>query len=81
VKANEHQIGGTHYAENAIQPWDFIIANNLGYLEGTAIKYLCRWKSKGGVQDLKKAKHFIEKAIEVAELQELKKEHDGKLII
>jgi hypothetical protein len=65
MSANDKQIGGTHYGKNAIQPWDFIIANNIGYLEGSAIKYLCRWKDKGGVNDLRKAIHFIEKAIEV----------------
>jgi hypothetical protein len=65
MSANDKQIGGTHYGKNTIQPWDFIIANNIGYLEGSAIKYLCRWKNKGGVDDLRKAIHFIEKAIEV----------------
>jgi hypothetical protein len=64
MSANDKQIGGTHYGKNVIQPWDFIIANNIGYLEGSAIKYLCRWKNKGGVDDLRKAIHFIEKAIE-----------------
>lgn len=49
----------------AIQPWDYITSNNLGYLEGTAIKYLSRWRSKNGIEDLRKAIHFIEKLIEV----------------
>jgi len=65
VSANDEQHGGSHYKDKAIQPWDYIIANNLGYLEGCAIKYLSRWKEKGGIQDLQKAKHFIEKIIEV----------------
>lgn len=62
-KANSKQVGGTHY-QGAMQPWDFIISNNLGYLEGTAIKYLARWRKKNGVEDLRKAIHFIEKLIE-----------------
>ena len=62
-KANNKQIGGDHY-KGAMQPWDFIISNNLGYLEGTAIKYLARWRKKNGVEDLRKAVHFIEKLIE-----------------
>ena len=65
-KANDVQFGGDHY-QIPIQPWDYIIANNIGYLEGTAIKYLSRWKRKNGLQDLYKAKHFIEKLIEVEE--------------
>ena len=64
MSANSKQIGGTHY-QGAIQPWDFITSNNLGYLEGTAVKYLARWRKKNGIEDLRKAIHFIEKLIEV----------------
>jgi hypothetical protein len=62
--ANTNQVGGSHYAAKAIQPWDFIIANNIGYLEGNIIKYLSRWKDKGGIEDLKKAQHYLQKLIE-----------------
>lgn len=58
------QIGGDHY-KKSIQPWDFIIANDLGFLEGNIIKYITRWKDKGGVEDLQKARHYIDKLIEV----------------
>ena len=64
MSANEKQIGGNHY-KASIECWDFILANNLGYLEGTAIKYLTRYKKKNGVEYLKKAIHFIEKLIEI----------------
>ncbi len=64
--ANEQQVGGAHYAVKAIQPWDFILANNIGYMEGNIIKYLSRWKDKGGVEDLKKAQHYLQKLIEVS---------------
>ena len=64
IRANEKQVGGAHYAAKAIQPWDFIIANNLGYLEGNIIKYVSRWKDKGGIEDLKKAQHYMQKLIE-----------------
>lgn len=60
---NEKQVGGDHY-KIAIQPWDYIIANNLGYLEGNVIKYVSRHAKKNGVQDLEKAKHYLEKLIE-----------------
>jgi hypothetical protein len=65
ANANDKQVSGTHYKKNAIQPWDYVAANNLGYFEGSAVKYLTRWKSKGGVADLEKAVHFIEKLIEL----------------
>jgi hypothetical protein len=64
MTANATQTGGTHY-QVSIQPWDYIIANNLGYLEGNVIKYVTRYKNKGGVEDLKKAQHYLAKLIEV----------------
>lgn len=59
-KASSKQIGGNHYKGFAIQPAEFCYKNNIPYLEATAIKYLCRWKDKGGIQDLDKAIHFIQ---------------------
>lgn len=68
VKANDIQIGGEHYKQfKGYEPWDVITAWDLGYLEGTALKYISRWKHKGGVEDLKKAIHFLQKKIEVVE--------------
>ena len=63
MSAND--TGPGHYKDKPMQPWDFIVANNLGYLEGKVIKYVSRWRQKGGVEDLRKAKHYIEKLIEV----------------
>jgi hypothetical protein len=65
IRANEQQVGGAHYADKAIQPWDYIVANNLGYLEGNVVKYVSRWKDKGGVEDLKKAQHYLAKLLEL----------------
>jgi hypothetical protein len=65
--ANDVQVAGTHYKDKAIQPWDYIIANKLGYLEGNIVKYISRWEVKGGVDDLKKAQHYLAKLIEVTE--------------
>ena len=64
VKASDKQVGGSHYKKFKIQPAEFCYANGIPYLEATAIKYLCRWKDKGGIQDLEKAKHFIDLLIE-----------------
>jgi hypothetical protein len=65
--ANAVQVGGEHYKDKHIQPWDYIVANNLGYLEGNIIKYVSRWKDKNGVQDLRKAQHYLQKLIETTE--------------
>jgi len=59
------QVGGDHYIDKGIQPWDYIIANNLGYLEGNIVKYVSRWEAKGGIDDLRKAQHYLAKLIEV----------------
>ena len=61
------QIGGTHYSDLAIEPIDFITANNLGFCEGNVIKYISRWKAKNGVEDLKKARWYIDFLIESIE--------------
>lgn len=65
MKANEQQVGGRHYIEKAIQPWDYIVQNDMGYLEGCIVKYVSRYKEKGGVEDLIKASHYLDKLIEV----------------
>lgn len=59
------QEGGGHYKSMKIQPVEFIHANNIPFIEGAVIKYLCRHKNKNGVEDLKKAKHFIDLLIEL----------------
>lgn len=65
MKADDKQISGNHYKEMSIQPWTYVHANNLGYFEGSAIKYITRWRSKGGIADIQKAIHFLEKLIEL----------------
>jgi len=62
---NQVQHGGDHYKKQVIQPWDYIAANQLGYFEGNVVKYVSRWKDKGGVEDLRKARHYIDKLIEL----------------
>lgn len=60
----ETQIGGSHYVTMAIQPAEYIYRNGIGFCEGAAIKYLSRWRGKGGIEDLRKARHFIDMLIE-----------------
>ena len=59
----DKQVAGTHY-QKAIQPWDIISEWKLDFWEGNVVKYILRWKDKDGVQDLKKAKHYLEYLIE-----------------
>lgn len=58
--ALDTQVGGNHYKDLKIQPVEYIYANNIGYFEGNVIKYITRWRAKGGNADLLKAKHYIE---------------------
>jgi hypothetical protein len=64
MKSFKKQVGGNHYKNYKIQPVEFIIKNNIGFVEGNIIKYVLRFKEKGGVQDLEKAKHYIELLID-----------------
>jgi hypothetical protein len=66
------QVGGDHYTKHAIQPVEYIWANGLGFSEGNVIKYMTRWRDKGGIKDLRKAAHHINLLIEWAEKQEAK---------
>lgn len=58
------QYGGEHYKDMAIQPSEFIVRNGLGWYEGNAVKYICRHKMKNGKQDLEKAIHYLELALD-----------------
>jgi replicative DNA helicase len=62
--ANHKQIAGSHYVNKPIQAWDFIHRNGIGYLAGNVIKYVSRYDAKGGLEDLQKARHYIDKLIE-----------------
>ena len=67
TKALDTQVGGNHYKDMAIQPLEYIMANNLSYCEANVVKYISRWKSKGGVEDLRKVKHYIDLLIDNAQ--------------
>lgn len=63
------QVGGSHYKSMKIQPVEFILANDLGFCEGNVVKYICRYKQKGGVQDLNKVIHYAQLLIKSLEEQ------------
>lgn len=66
MSANDRQIGGEHYKNKGYEPWDFT-ADMLGgcFFLGNANKYITRWRAKNGLEDLQKASHYLEKAIEL----------------
>ena len=68
------QVGGDHYLKLAIKPMEYSMANNLNACQHTAIKYVTRYKDKGGIEDLRKAIHTIEMLIEF-ETKDNKNEH------
>ncbi len=59
-KPSKKQVGGDHYKDMAIQPSEFIYRNELNWLQGNAIKYICRHNRKHGSQDIDKAIHYLE---------------------
>lgn len=66
MKANDRQVGGDHYRTASSQHWDRVAELGLDYFQGQITKYVERWKKKNGVQDLEKARHFLDKYIELA---------------
>lgn len=69
VPANEVQVGGIHYKIKDIQPWDAIHEWGLGFFSGNVVKYVARHREKNGIEDLKKARHYLDKLIEIMEKQ------------
>lgn len=70
VSANDTQVGGNHYQSKAIQPWEAMEAwftpdEVKGFMRGNALKYIARYRDKGGVEDLRKARHYLDKLIEL----------------
>ena len=66
----ERQIGGSHYKDFFIQPYEFIAKNDLSFFQGNVVKYVCRYKFKNGIQDLEKIIHYCE--LEIKKLQDTK---------
>lgn len=64
MKADDVQIGGDHYKIYKIQPTEFIHSNSIPFIEGNVIKYVMRHKYKNGIEDLKKARHYIDLLIQ-----------------
>lgn len=70
MSANDVQVGGDHYRSKTIQPWDAMEAwmspeRVKGFMQGNVVKYVARYVEKGGVEDLRKARHYLDKLIEL----------------
>jgi hypothetical protein len=63
------QVGGDHYKKLKIQPIEYIHANQLPYCEANVVKYISRWRDKGGIKDLEKVKHYVDLLIELEHLK------------
>lgn len=63
-EATTTQIGGDHYSKMIIQPMEYSMKNGLDACQHTAIKYISRFRDKGGIEDLEKAKHVIDMLIQ-----------------
>lgn len=67
MSANETQVAGGHYKKLDPQPWDVIAAWGLDWFQGAILKYVVRCHDKNGIEDLKKARHVLDKMIEIEE--------------
>lgn len=72
MKSTDYQVAGDHYKNQKIQPIEYIMANQLPFAEGCIVKYVTRWRDKGGIEDLRKIKQYCDFIIE-SELEKAKK--------
>ena len=70
----DKQIGGSHYKDFHIQPYEFISKNDLSFFQGNVVKYVCRYQRKGGIEDLKKIVHYCQ--LEMLKMNDMKKKKD-----
>ena len=69
----DKQIGGSHYKDFYIQPYEFISKNDLSFFQGNVIKYVCRYLNKNGIQDLEKIIHYCE--LEIKKRKDINAKH------
>jgi hypothetical protein len=70
VFPQDRQVGGSHYKNFRIQPYEFISKNNLSFFQGNVVKYVCRYLSKNKIEDLQKIIHYCE--LEILKLKDKK---------
>ena len=67
----DKQIGGSHYKNFTIQPYEFISKNDLSFFQGCVVKYVCRYLYKNKIEDLEKIKHYCD--LEIKKMKDTKK--------
>lgn len=67
---DKEQPDNSHYTKGGIEPWTYIQANNLNFFEGSVVKYVTRWRYKNGIEDLRKARVYIDELIRQEEDRE-----------
>jgi ribosomal protein L16/L10AE len=74
MKSTDYQVAGDHYKKLKMQPIEYIMANQLEFAEGCIVKYISRWRERGGVDDLRKIKQYCDFIIEseIAKLENVK---------
>ena len=70
MMTDSYQVAGEHYTSKSVQPWQAMESwmseeQFKGFLRGNVIKYVARYDEKGGKTDLQKAKHYLDKLIEM----------------
>jgi hypothetical protein len=76
VFPQDRQVGGSHYKNFRIQPYEFISKNNLSFFQGNVVKYVCRYLSKNKIEDLQKIIHYCE--LEILKLKDEKTKSSSK---
>ena len=76
VFPQDRQIGGSHYKNFSIQPYEFISKNNLSFFQGNVVKYVFRYLSKNKIEDLQKIIHYC--ALEILKLKDEKTKSSSK---
>lgn len=75
MSALDTQVDGDHYKKLAIQPMEYSMNNKLDACQHTIIKYVTRFRDKGGIKDLEKARHVLDMLIEFEQVQHAQKNH------
>jgi hypothetical protein len=70
LAANDRQVGGAHYKKGGEEHWDRAWRLNYDPFQYIITKWVERWRDKGGVEDLRKAQHALEKYIELVDAGE-----------
>ena len=75
MSVKDKQVGGNHYKKMNVEVYEYCMVNNIPFVEGNISKYVCRYKDNGGLDDLLKAKHYLEMLIESMEVVKIDYEY------